>query len=169
LFTTCICATATAQTDITDRLYLDFNVSAGGSLYADETANDYSTRSCGLLVGVRFYQHMAAFLTETADLSLINTTNSRNYYETLTLGAGMSYSFPVSKYFSVEPVLSCSSTIIKTELNYVAPKMEVRWCCRVPKTTAFYIGVGLQYILPYSKEFVSNMLVSHFTLGFKLF
>lgn len=166
LLTVCISAIASAQTNTIDRLYLAFNVSAGGAI---SKTNDYATRSCGLMVGVRFHQRLATFITETADLNLTKTTDARKYDETLTLGAGVSYTFPVGKVFSIEPVLSCSSTIIKTDLSYLTPKLEVRGCCQIPNKSAFYIGLGMQYLHPYSKQVATNMLMAYLTLGFKLF
>ena len=98
----------------------------------------------------------ALFLTESAELSLTNIANTKNYNGTFSLGAGTSYNFPVNNYFSIEPALTCSSTIIKRQLNYLSPKLELRFCGHIPGASAIYLGFGLQYIHPYRTRIYSD-------------
>ncbi|MBO5630215.1 MAG: hypothetical protein J5965_14205 [Aeriscardovia sp.] len=168
LLSACVCNVA-AQNSFKDRLYLTFNVTTGGPLNGNFKPNSFSIHTCGLQVGFRLKQHLAFFLTESAELSLTNIANTKNYNGTFSLGGGTSYNFPVNNYFSIEPALTCSSTIIKRQLNYLSPKLELRFCCHIPGASAIYLGFGLQYIHPYSKEIIPDLLTYFLTLGFKLF
>ena len=169
ILSSCLGITAFAQTDSKDRLYLSFSVGSGSAPAANLMADSFENRFIGLQLGVRFSRRISVFLTDSAELYLTNKSGSKTYNELLALGGGVSVTFPVGKYFSLEPVLSCSSTIMKRERNCLIPKLELRLCGQSPAVPPVFMGIGLQYIHPYSKEAGPNIWLPFLSLGFQLF
>ena len=102
----------------------------------------------------------------------MNCTTTKNFNETGTVGLGAAYAFNIGKNSYIEPVISCATTYLKTDFNYLTPKFEVRWGVNPSSGKGLlspYVGLGLQYIHPYNNPNTPNMLMSYATLGFKLF
>jgi hypothetical protein len=168
-----VLSAASAQEKPFNRLYGAFNITSGGAPNLNFSSKDFANRSFGVEIGYRFTPSFSLFTLATADINLLNCTTTKNYNETGTLGLGAAYAFNIGNNTYIEPVISCASTYLKTDLNYLTPKFEIRWGTKNPwnKNSQLgpYVGLGLQYIHPYNNPNTPNMLMSYATLGFKLF
>ena len=164
---------SSAQEKSFNRLYGAINFSAGGAPNLNFTTKDFANRSLGIELGYRFTPSFSIFALTTADINLFNVNTTKNYNETGTLGLGAAYAFNIGNNSYIEPVISCASTYMKTDFNYLTPKFEIRWGSKNPwnknNHLGPYVGLGLQYIHPYNNSTTPNMLMSYATLGFKLF
>lgn len=161
---------ANAQNKSFNRFYNSFGLSCGGAPNTNFTTKDFAIRSCEVGLGFRFTPNFATFALSTADINLMNATTTRNYNLTGTLGVGAIYSFDIGHRSYIEPVITCSSTYQKSDLNYLTPKFEVRWGVKIPWGGKFnfgqYVGIGIQYIHPYDSSTVPNMAIAYATIGF---
>ena len=167
-----VLSAASAQEKPFNRLYGAFNISFGGAPNANFTTKDFANRSLGVELGYRFTPNFTLFALTTADINLLNCTTTKNFNETGTVGLGAAYAFNIGKNSYIEPVISCATTYLKTDFNYLTPKFEVRWGVNPSSGKGLlspYVGLGLQYIHPYNNPTTPNMLMSYATIGLKLF
>lgn len=157
-----------AQDNSIDHLYMSMGYSFGGAPYTNFTTKDFAYRSFDYSVGYRFNEHVALFVPITMDVNMMNMTTSMNYNETGTLGLGASYTIVLGKKSFLEPVLSCESTIYKSDLSYLIPKFEVRWGANMNRFGLF-VGFGLQYLHPYGNSTVPDMTMLYAKIGVRLF
>ena len=156
-----------------NKLYGAFNITSGGAPNLNFTTKDFAIESVGVEMGYRFTPSFSLFALATGDINLLNYTSTKNFNKTGTVGLGAAYAFNIGNNTYIEPVISCATTYMKTDLNYLTPKFEIRWGTKNPwnKNSQFgpYLGVGLQYIHPYNTSTTPNMLMGCATIGFKLF
>lgn len=157
-----------AQNRPFDHLYMSMGYSFGGAPHANFTTKDFAYRSFDYSLGYRFNEHVAVFVPITMDVNMMNMTTTKNFNETGTLGLGASYTFNLGRKSFLEPVLSCSSTIYKSDLSYLIPKFEVRWGVKMNRFGPF-VGLGVQYLHPYGNSTVPNMTMMYAKLGIRLF
>lgn len=169
-----ICMVSFAQSDWAHRLYGTLGFSYGGAPRMNFAKEDFAIRSFNVELGYRPTDNFSIFLPVSIDMNLLNTTTTRNYNETGTVGLGTAYAFPLGKNSYIEPALSCSTTYIKTDVNYLTPKFEVRWGVgRLDRSIipyfGLYCGLGVQYMHPYDTGLMSNMVLGYATVGIHLF
>jgi hypothetical protein len=169
-----ICTVSFAQSDLASRLYGTLSFSYGGAPKMNFTKEDFAIRSFNVELGYRPADKFSIFLPVSIDINLLNTTTTRNYNETGTVGLGTAYAFPLEKNSYIEPALSCSTTYVKTDVNYLTPKFEVRWGVgrqdrSIIPNFGLYCGVGVQYIHPYDNAPVPDMFLGCATVGIHLF
>lgn len=163
-----------AQSDLARRLYGTISYSFGGAPKMNFTTNDFAIRSFNVELGYRPTDKFSIILPVSVDINLLNATTSKNYNETGTVGLGAALTLPIGKSSYIEPVLSCSTTYLKTDVNYLTPKFEVRWGVgRLDRSIipffGLYCGLGIQYIHHYDNSPVPNMVLSYATVGIHLF
>ena len=160
--------TSFAQSNPLDHLYMSMGYSFGGAPYTNFSTKDFAYRSFDFSFGYRFNEHVALFVPVTMDVNMMNMTTSKNFNETGTLGLGASYTFNLGRKSFLEPVLSCGSTIYKSDLSYLTPKFELRWGAKINRFGPF-VGLGVQYIHPYGNSTVPNMTLMYAKVGIRLF
>lgn len=156
-----------------NKLYGAINFTTAGAPGLNFTTKDFANESIGVELGYRFTPNFSLFALSTGDINLLNYTTTKNFNKTSTIGLGAAYAFNIGYNSYIEPVISCATTYMKTDLNYLTPKFEVRLGVNnsgIGKGQGGpYLGLGLQYIHPYNNPTTPNMLMGTATIGFKLF
>ena len=168
-----VLSAASAQEKSFNRLYGAINFTSAGAPRLNFSTKDFATNAVGVELGYRFTPSFSLFALTTADINLLNYTTTKNFNETGTLGLGAAYAFNIGNHSYIEPVISCATTYMKSDLSYLTPKFEVRWGVNnfagAKGQLGPYIGLGLQYIHLYNTSTTPNMLMGCATIGFKLF
>jgi hypothetical protein len=164
----CFASASFAQDGLLNHLYMSFGYGFGGAPNANFSTKDFAIRSFDFSFGFRFNEHLSVFVPLALDDNLMNMTTTKNYNETGTLGLGASYTFNLGSRSFLEPVLSCNTTYIKSDLNYLTPKFEVRWGAKMGRFGPF-VGLGVQYLHPYDNGTVPNMTMVYAKIGARLF
>ncbi len=136
-----------AQERFVDKLYYSFNV------VASRLGKDIGSLDVEQRVGFKVSDAFGVFVPLTVSESLYNRSTTKNYDFQSKLGLGMAYRHFFNKVDGLEVSLTGLATVGNYDFNYWQGRLMCAYAIRNSRERTSFLGVGLQYSLPYDNEF----------------